>query len=105
MYLEVHVRRVHFVGIGVRQVVGGTVDDDTYAQIEERLGTRGLVEYTGFILWLQWIIRMMQALGTHTISDAEVEAILSDLRGDKDAAAARLRDAGFANPDFKSRIA
>jgi hypothetical protein len=68
----------------IRQVVGGLVDNDTYSAIEERLGTRGLVEYTGFILWLHWIMRMMQALGTEDPSDEEIDAIIDELRSGSD---------------------
>jgi hypothetical protein len=64
----------------IRQVVTGTVSDDTWAAMEERLGTRGLVEYTGFILWLQWIMRMMQALGVNNPSDAEVDKMIADFK-------------------------
>lgn len=64
----------------IRQVVSGTVDDETYGAIEQRLGTRGLVEYTGFILWLQWIMRMMQALNTSAISEEEADQIVRELK-------------------------
>lgn len=64
----------------VRQVVDGKVDPAIYARMEERLGVRGLVEYTGFICWLQWIIRMMQALDTGAVSDAEVDALIEQAR-------------------------
>jgi hypothetical protein len=64
----------------IRQVVSGTVEDATWAAMESRLGTRGLVEYTAFILWLQWIMRMMQALGTRDPSDAEIDAMIRDFR-------------------------
>jgi hypothetical protein len=68
----------------IRQVVNGRVDDATYGAIEERLGTRGLVEYTGFILWLQWIMRMMQALGTEDPGEEEIDAIVAELRSGSD---------------------
>ena len=49
----------------IRQVVDGQVDDQTYAAMESRLGTRGLFEYAGFILWLQSTVRMEQwAIGS-----------------------------------------
>jgi len=64
----------------IRQVVSGTVDDETYSRIENRLGTRGLVEYAGFVLWLQWIMRMMQTLGTADLPEAEVDRIIAELR-------------------------
>jgi hypothetical protein len=68
----------------IRQVVNGQVDNDTYNAIEERLGTRGLVEYTGFILWLHWTMRMMQVLGTEDPSDEEVDKIVAELRSGSD---------------------
>ncbi len=64
----------------IRQVVRGTVEDATYARMERRLGTRGVVEYTGFIMWLTWIMRMMQALDTGTISDEEVDRLVAQGR-------------------------
>jgi hypothetical protein len=64
----------------IRQVVSGQVDDETHDAMERRLGTRGLVEYTGFILWLQWTMRMMQALGTEDPSDEEIDKVLDELR-------------------------
>jgi truncated hemoglobin YjbI len=78
----------------IRQVVSGTVDDETYGRIEDRLGTRGLVEYTGFILWLQWIMRMMQALGTADLADEEVDRIIAELRAGSN-----------HNTDYESRLA
>jgi hypothetical protein len=77
----------------IRQVVSGTVDDETFGVMQEHLGTRGLVEYTGFILWLQWIIRMMQALGVTSPPDDEIDALI---RG--------LRDGSIALPNFHERI-
>jgi hypothetical protein len=90
----------------IRQAVSGTVDDATFTQMEDRLGTRGLVEYTGFILWLQWIIRMMQALGTHTISDEEVDEIIKDLKSGETGYGDRLKNMfGIKDLDYRSRIA
>src|SRR5262249_17061242 len=44
----------------IRQVVSGEVDDESFDAMQQRLGTRGVVEYTTFILWLQLTIRLMQ---------------------------------------------
>jgi hypothetical protein len=66
----------------IRQTVTGTVDDETYRQIRQRLGDRGLVEYTGFILWLQWVMRMMQALNTGGPSDEEVDTLICRIKAD-----------------------
>jgi len=73
--------------------VSGTVDDATFAAIERYLGKRGLLEYTGFILWLQWIIRMMQLLGVNDPDDSEIDALI-----------AGLRDGSIEVPDFRERI-
>ena len=63
----------------IRQVIGGIVDDATSLAIEQLLGSeRGLVEYTAFILWLHWIMRMMQALDTGRVESEEVEQMLHD---------------------------
>lgn len=64
----------------IRQAVNGNVDDETYRRMQSRMGTRGLVEYTGFILWLQWIMRMMEALNTGTLSDDEVDDLVRQAR-------------------------
>jgi hypothetical protein len=64
----------------VRQVVEGLTDDETYAAMEARLGTRGLFEYTGFILWLHWTIRMEQWVKLPMASDAELEELMAQLR-------------------------
>jgi alkylhydroperoxidase family enzyme len=64
----------------IRQVVHGTVDNGTYGRMEDDLGKRGLVEYTGFILWLQWIMRMMQALDTGTLSEEQVDDLIRQAR-------------------------
>jgi hypothetical protein len=77
----------------IRAVVSGTVDDQLFAAMTERLGPRGVVEYTGFIMWLSWIMRMMQMLGTHNPSDEEIDAVV-----------AGLRDGSIKVPDFRERI-
>jgi hypothetical protein len=77
----------------IRQAVCGTVDDQTFAAMQERLGARGLVEYTGFILWLQWIIRMMQVLEVENPADQQIDAIVRE-----------LRDGTVTVPDFRRRL-
>ena len=67
------------LAVYIRQVVTGTVDDATWERMEQRLGTRGVVEYTGFVLWLQWIMRMMQALQISCPSDDEIDAVIAGL--------------------------
>jgi hypothetical protein len=78
----------------IRQLVSGTVDDATYDAMLERMGPRGVVEYSGFILWLNWIMRMMQMLGTGNPPDSEVDAVI-----------AGIRDGSVEIPDFRKRLA
>ena len=47
----------------VRQVISGTVDDETWELMKAPMGERGVIEYTAFILWLNWLVRMMQVKG------------------------------------------
>jgi hypothetical protein len=77
----------------IRQVISGTVDDATFAAMHERMGDRGVVDYTAFILWLQWIIRMMQMLDVHNPSDDEIDAIITG-----------LREGTVEVPDFRERL-
>jgi hypothetical protein len=77
----------------IRQVISGTVDDATFAAMHERMGDRGVVDYTAFILWLQWIIRMMQMLDVHNPSDDEIDAIITG-----------LREGTVEVPDFRARL-
>jgi hypothetical protein len=64
----------------IRQVVDGAVEPETYGRMNARLGLQGLVEYTGFILWLGWTIRMMQALDTGAPSADEIRHDLERAR-------------------------
>ncbi len=64
----------------VRQVVAGTVDDATWDRIEQRLGTRGAIEYTIFILYLQLTIRLAQALGLPAPTVEEIRELVADFR-------------------------
>lgn len=77
----------------IRQAVSGTVDDATWEAMDERLGTKGLVEYTGFVLWLQWIMRMMQAFNIPAPTNQEIDQLV-----------AGLKDGSVAVPDFRQRI-
>jgi hypothetical protein len=77
----------------IRAVVGGTVDDLQFQAMRDRLGERGVVEYAGFIMWLAWIIRMMQTLRIPEPSDAEIDAVI-----------AGLRDGSIQAPDYRERL-
>jgi hypothetical protein len=64
----------------IRAVVNGTVTDESYAAIENRLGTRGAVEYTIFIGFLNMTIRLFQAFGMPDPSDQEIASLVAELR-------------------------
>jgi hypothetical protein len=64
----------------IRMVLSGTVDDETWAQMEELFGSeRGVVEYCNFVLWLHWIMRMMNALGTNPSAGQDIDQLIDDL--------------------------
>jgi hypothetical protein len=77
----------------IRAVVSGTVDDELWDAMIERMGPRALVEYSGFILWLQWIMRMMQLLETSDPPDEEIDALI-----------AGLKDGSIETANFRERL-
>ena len=77
----------------IRALVSGTVDDELFAAMKERMGPRGLIDYSAFIMWLSWIMRMMQALGTPSVSEAELDAVI-----------AGLKDGSVEVPNFRERL-
>lgn len=62
----------------IRQVVGGTVDDETYEAMEKRLGVRGTIEYTIFIAYLQLTIRLGQAFGLAEPTTDEIRELIRE---------------------------
>lgn len=64
----------------IRQVVDGTVTDDTYDQMEQRLGKRGTIEYTIFIAYLQLTIRLSQAFGLPEPSEEEIRELVRQFK-------------------------
>jgi alkylhydroperoxidase family enzyme len=66
-----------------REVVGGTVSDESYAGLRERLGERGAVEFTVLVGFLLMTIRLWQAFGLPEPSDDEMRTLLDDLRDGK----------------------
>jgi alkylhydroperoxidase family enzyme len=60
----------------IRQVVRGTVDDESFHWLEGELGSRGAVEYTAFICWVTMNTRLIQALGVEEISVEELDRAL-----------------------------
>jgi hypothetical protein len=62
----------------IRAVVTGSVTDELFEQMRERMGTdRGVTEYTYFIMFLTSTMRLIEALtGSKGPSDAEIDAQL-----------------------------
>jgi hypothetical protein len=75
----------------IRAVVHGTVTDEIWARMIDRLGTKGVVEYTVFITFLQQIIRLMQALDTSGPTQEDVDRMLEAYKAD-------------VPPDFRERL-
>jgi hypothetical protein len=64
----------------IRQVVSGTVSDECYELMEQRMGKRGVVDYTIFIAVLQLTIRLAQAFGIAAPTTAEVRELVREFR-------------------------
>jgi alkylhydroperoxidase family enzyme len=62
-----------------RQVVSGTVTDESYAALQERMGERGALEFTVFVGFLLMVFRLWQALGVPDPSDGEIDQLVRDL--------------------------
>jgi hypothetical protein len=77
----------------IRQVVDGEVTDESWASMEARLGTRGLVEYSIFITLLQLIMRLYQAFGLPDPTNEDVGALLEEFRSGR-----------REPPDYRARI-
>ncbi len=64
----------------IRRVVNGKVTREAWEAMERRMGERGVVEYTIFILYLFLIMRLEPAVGVEEMSDAEVDQMLKEYR-------------------------
>jgi hypothetical protein len=62
----------------IRQVARGTVTPESYEKIEQLLGRRATVEFTGFIGFLIMTIRLIQTFGAH---QERTEQMVSELIG------------------------
>jgi hypothetical protein len=64
----------------IRQVVSGTVTDESYAEMEKRLGVRGAVEYTVFVAFLNLVMRLFQAFDISGPTQADVDELIQGFR-------------------------
>jgi alkylhydroperoxidase family enzyme len=62
-----------------RQVVNGTVTDESHAALVERLGRRGALEFTVFVGFLLMTVRLWQALGVPDPTDEEIDELFRGL--------------------------
>jgi hypothetical protein len=69
-----------FLTAFIRAVATGTVDDDLFTRVCDRMGVRGAVEYSAFIAFLIMTMRLWQALGVPEPSPAEIDAQLESYR-------------------------
>ncbi len=64
--------------------MSGTITDESWQAMEDLFGSeRGVVEYGAFILWLNWIMRMMQMMNTGSPSDEEIDQMIKDFETGK----------------------
>jgi hypothetical protein len=64
----------------VRQVISGTVTDESFAAVTEELGHRAAVEYTMFVAFLLMTLRLHQAFDVPVLTAEEVDQMLADYR-------------------------
>jgi alkylhydroperoxidase family enzyme len=76
----------------IREFAHGTVTDETFAAMEQRMGSRGVVEYTYIAAVLMMSMRMMQAFGCPEPIDEDVDTLIATYR------------AGADLPDWRERI-
>lgn len=62
-----------------RAVVAGTVTDESFARMADRLGERGTIEFTLFVCFLLMTMRMWQAVGVPDPDDEEMDRLVSGL--------------------------
>jgi hypothetical protein len=64
----------------IRQVVAGTVDDQTFQAVRDELGDRRVLELTANIAWLPCVVRMLQAFGVEQPPMSQVRSLLARLK-------------------------
>lgn len=78
----------------IRQMVSGTVKDETWEDMVAYMGVRGTVDYSFFIMFLLLIIRTYQAFGgPGDVPDEEIDALVQGLKSGQ-----------IPIPDFRSRL-
>jgi hypothetical protein len=64
----------------IRRVINGKMDADKWEAMEARLGKRGVVDYTIFILFLQLTLRLHQAVGMPEFPESELEKMIAEFK-------------------------
>ena len=62
----------------VRAVLAGGVDDDAWARMQRRIGTRRTIETASYALLAFLACRLEAALGLRDATDDEIEALLKE---------------------------
>lgn len=82
-----------FLAAFIRACVSGTMTDEIWDRMVERLGLKGTVEYALFTSYLLMTIRNIQVLTGHEPPDEEIDRLIADLEsGDREV------------PDFTVRL-
>lgn len=68
------------LAVFIRQIVDGTVTDETFNAVEEYMGERATAEYVIFVTCLWETMRQMNALGQPEMTDAEVDQMIDDFK-------------------------
>jgi hypothetical protein len=64
----------------IRSVISGKMDTKSWDRIESRMGKRGAVDYTIFILYLQLTMRLHQAVGMPEFPESELTRMLAEFK-------------------------
>jgi len=64
----------------IRRVIHGRVDKESYEALEAKLGERGTLDYTIFILYLQLTMRLMSAVGIPDMPDEQVDRMIVEFK-------------------------
>lgn len=64
----------------IRRVINGEMNAAVWEKMEARMGKRGLVDYTIFILFLQLTMRLHQAVGMPELPETELQKMIAEFK-------------------------
>jgi hypothetical protein len=71
------------LAVFIRQILDGSVTDETWDAMEAYIGRRGAVEYMIFVTLLWLTFRQFNAFGLPDPSDAEIDQLIDDFKTGK----------------------